>query len=123
MNTDFFSKALENLRAAEALSELGLFNSAANRAYYAAFQAALAVITVKGLQPHTDHAKVQATFNGEVIRRSKYITASFKRYLLEMQNIRNIADYETISISKRKAEKQLAMAQEFITIIAKEIQQ
>jgi len=40
-----------------------------------------------------------------------------------MQNIRNIADYETISISKRKAEKQLAMAQEFITIIAKEIQQ
>ncbi len=122
MSNDFFSKAIENLRAAEALSELGLFNAAANRAYYAAFQAALAIITVKGLQPNTDHAKVQATFNGEVIRRSKYITASFKRYLLEMQNIRNIADYEIVPISKRKSDKQLAMAQEFIAIITKEIQ-
>ena len=121
MNNEFWTKARENLHAAQALYDLGLFNAAANRAYYAAFQAAMVAITAKGLQAHTDHAKVQAMFNGEVIRRSKHITVGHKRYLLEMQNIRNIADYETTPISKRKADKQLAMAKEFLTLITQEI--
>jgi uncharacterized protein (UPF0332 family) len=122
MSNEFLSKAQENLNASQALYDLGFFNAAANRAYYAAFHAALAVIIAKGLQPNTDHVKVQSTFNGEVIRRSRHIHASHKRYLLEMQNLRNIADYTPTTVSKRKVAKQCAMAQEFITIITLEIE-
>lgn len=122
MITEYLAKATENLQAGEMLFEAGLHNASANRAYYAAFHAAIATIFEKGLQVNTDHAKVQATFNGEVIRRSKYITKEYKRYLPEMQNIRNYADYRSEAINKRTAKLQLTMAQNFVSIIIKEVQ-
>ncbi|MCU0426312.1 MAG: HEPN domain-containing protein [Candidatus Kapabacteria bacterium] len=123
MNNEFFLKAENNLRAAKVLYELDLFDASVNRAYYAAFHAALAVIEIKGLQPHTDHAKVQATFNSEVIRRSKHITISYKHYLLTMQDARNLADYKPFAIAKQRATKQIKMAQEFLNIIRVEMNQ
>jgi uncharacterized protein len=123
MANEFWNKAQENLTAAELLLGASLYNAAVNRAYYAAFQAALAVIVEKGLQPNTDHAKVQSTFNGEVVRRSKYITNSYKHYLLAMQDSRNIADYKLTHVGKSKAEKQVRMANEFLKIIEMEIPQ
>ncbi|TAE29960.1 MAG: HEPN domain-containing protein [Candidatus Kapaibacterium sp.] len=123
MVNEFFLKAEENLQGAQLLCDARLYNAATNRAYYAAFQAALAMIQMKGLQANTDHAKVQATFNGEVIRRSKHISVSFKRYLLTMQDARNLADYYPTMLSRQKAEKQLLMAKEFINVIRMELEQ
>jgi len=37
MNSEFFQKAKENLKASQILFNQQLFNAAANRAYYAAF--------------------------------------------------------------------------------------
>lgn len=115
------NKAQENLRAAGILFDNNLFNASSNRAYYAAFHAALAIIMAKGLQVKTDHAKVQATFNGEVLRRAKFINVEYRRYLSEMQNIRNYADYNLESISKRTAKLQLTMAEQFLTVIFQEL--
>ncbi len=45
MKSEFFTKAKENIKTAEILFEHQLYNASANRAYYAAFQAAIAALT------------------------------------------------------------------------------
>jgi uncharacterized protein (UPF0332 family) len=82
MSNDFFSKASENLRASEALSELGLFNAAANRAYYAAFHAAIAVLAKHGIRHDKNpHEWVQAQFSSEIVHRRKLLIRTFHRTL------------------------------------------
>ena len=44
MRDEFLTKAKENIRAAEVLFEHQLYNAAVNRAYYAAFHAAIAAL-------------------------------------------------------------------------------
>ncbi|MDP2366338.1 MAG: HEPN domain-containing protein [Ignavibacteria bacterium] len=51
----FLERAKENLKAAELLFEQELFNASANRAYYAAFHAAIVAIMTAGVQPIIDH--------------------------------------------------------------------
>lgn len=57
-----------------------------------------------------------------MIRRSKHITNEYKRYLSEMQNIRNYADYRIESINKKTARLQLTMAKNFVAVIKQEVQ-
>lgn len=45
--SEYLTKVLENLKAAELLFEAGLYNASANRAYYAAFHAALQRYPIK----------------------------------------------------------------------------
>jgi hypothetical protein len=45
MENEFLTKAKENITAAALLFENELYNASANRAYYAAFQAAIAAIS------------------------------------------------------------------------------
>jgi uncharacterized protein (UPF0332 family) len=49
MRDEFLTKARENLKAAEVLFEQQLYNAAVNRAYYAAFQAAIAALADQGI--------------------------------------------------------------------------
>jgi uncharacterized protein (UPF0332 family) len=122
MANEFWNRAQENLTAAKSLLEQSLFNAATNRAYYAVYHAAAAIIKAKGLEFNTDHARVQATFNGEVIRRSKKLGGELKGYLTSMHKTRAIADYEEKGVSKQAAKEQLKKAEYFISKIAEEIQ-
>ena len=45
MGNEFFLKAHENLLAAQLLLERGYYQASANRAYYAAFHAAIACLS------------------------------------------------------------------------------
>lgn len=47
--TTFFTKSGENLTAARLCFQNGLFNAGANRAYYAMFQAAVAILMKRGI--------------------------------------------------------------------------
>jgi len=47
----YAKKAKENLAAAEACSNAGYCNASVSRAYYAMFQAAVAVLIHKGITP------------------------------------------------------------------------
>lgn len=49
METVFISKAKENIKAAELLFDNQLYNASANRAYYAAFQAAITALAATGI--------------------------------------------------------------------------
>jgi len=63
MKTEFSDKAKENLKAAQICFDNGLFNACANRAYYAALQAAVAALAHRGVKrDKIDHGQVQADF-------------------------------------------------------------
>jgi len=119
---EFLNKAKENLTAAQVCFENGLFNACANRAYYAALQAAIAALAHKGIRrDKIDHGQVQADFSGELIRRRKIYPAQFKSYLSDVQFIRDKADYTDKNINRKIAGRLLPKLKELIDLIEKEI--
>jgi len=122
MILEFTSKAKENLAAAQLLFDHGLYNASANRAYYAAFQAALvALARAKVLdQSRVSHETAQGKFAAELIHRRKIYPSHLKSYLMELQGVRDDADYKLSSISKKEAAKQLRKAQEFVNLVTPE---
>ncbi|QTA85284.1 HEPN domain-containing protein [Desulfonema magnum] len=122
MKKAFLDKAKENLKIAQASFELECYNACANRAYYAAFQAAIAALAHQGAQKgKNDHAWVQSEFNRRVVRRQKIYPAKLKTWLLKMQQVRNTADYSDESVGKKAARQQLSRATEMVRIIEKEL--
>jgi len=118
----YILKAEENLRLAQIGFEEQCFNASASRAYYAGFQAAIAAL-LKSSFPRGkfDHKWVQAEFNEKLIKRKKIYPNKFKSYLMEMQLIRNTADYERESLGRKGAEKQLQKAQELLGAVKMEV--
>ena len=121
MRNEFWYKAEENLKAAHVLFEHGWYNAAANRAYYAAFHAAIAKLIRRGVtHEKNDHGWVQANFNNEFVHKTKIYPDRFKAYLLDLQAVRNRADYKAESVSQKIVSRQLAKAAEFVNMLAQE---
>jgi len=115
---EFMEKARDNLNAAQLCLENGFLNASANRAYYAAFHSAVAILAHKGFRKdRIDHEWVQAQFNAKLIRGKKVFPAKIRSYLSDMQAIRNIADYGEIDVGKKVALKQIAKAAEIVGLI------
>jgi uncharacterized protein (UPF0332 family) len=123
MQDVYLRKAHENLRSAENAFNDGAYNACANRAYYAAYQAAIAVLLAKGFTPKTDHQIVQAMFSSELVNKRKVFASHLKGYLPILQRRRNTADYEPVEITKKDAAAQVKQAREFVTIVTSEIHQ
>ena len=122
MKAEFLVKAKENFVAATICFEAELYNASANRAYYAALQAAIAAVAHTGIRRNRiDHARVQADFSGELIKRRKIYPSKFRSYLSNMQFIRDKADYTANNVSKKIAERMLGKLKEFIEYIEKEM--
>jgi len=115
-------KAKENLKIAQLSFDRECYNACANRAYFASFQAAVAALAHNGIQSDkNEHAWVQSEFNLQLIKRKKVYHSKLRTYLLDMQDIRNKADYSEKNISKRIACKQLSWAIEMIEFIEKDL--
>ncbi|MBF0228421.1 MAG: HEPN domain-containing protein [Desulfamplus sp.] len=122
MTTEFFNKAQANLNAAQLCFDNQLYDSCANRAYYAVFQAAIAALSDKGVnRSKPDHKQIQADFSEKLIKRQKIYPTKLRSYLMDMQSVRNQADYTTENISKNLAFQQIVKAQEMISAIGKEL--
>jgi uncharacterized protein (UPF0332 family) len=122
MTTEFFYKAKNNFNAAQLCLDNGFYDACANRAYYAALQAALAALADKGIKrDRVEHKWVHADFAGKLIRSRKIYPTKLKSYLPDMQIIRDWADYKSENISRKRASEQLLMAKEMLTLIEKEI--
>jgi uncharacterized protein (UPF0332 family) len=123
MKTEFLSKAKENLTVAQWSYENAHYNASANRAYYAAFQAAIAALAGQGIKiERISHEATQAYFAGELIHRRKIYPNHLKSYLTDLQRIREEADYELTGVSKKVAARQLKKAQELLESITQEIE-
>jgi uncharacterized protein (UPF0332 family) len=114
----FYNKALRGIETAEQLCINGNFEASANRAYYACFHAAIAVLARHGItNTQNPHEWVQAQFSATMIHRRKLLPREFNSYLPDIQKLRNTADYTTIQIGKKQAHQQLKQAQSLIAAI------
>lgn len=112
-----FSKAQESLTAAQLCFDQRLYNSAANRCYYAMFQAAVVALEAAGFRPRGkewSHEGVQATFATELTRRRKLYPHELAGYLSEALAIRHTADYRDADVSQSQTRRLLKWAQAFV---------
>lgn len=102
----YLSKSLESLRSARADLAGKRYNSAANRAYYAAFQAAVAVLIAEGVHPRGEsweHRFVHSQFSGKLIGRRKLFPATYGAMLKALLETRLAADYRPSTVSRNQA--------------------
>ncbi len=123
METDFFTKAKDNLKVAEICLDAGYYDAVANRSYYAAFQAVIAALAKEKIRrDKIDHKWVQAEFSGKLIKQRKIYPARLRSYLPDMQAVRDQADYKSDKVRKKVAIKMFSMAKEIISEIEKEFE-
>lgn len=120
----YLAKAENSLKAAQLCLENGLYDDAANRAYYCVLRAAIALLLKIRLKPNIKrvHAWVQATFPRECVHRRKIISNRFVSYISDLQNDRNTADYRPLLLSKKTVKRAVIKADEFWDQVLKEFE-
>jgi uncharacterized protein (UPF0332 family) len=116
----FLDKALESLASAHADFAAARYNSCANRAYYAAFQAAIAALIQEGVSPRGgewSHRFVMSEFSSTLIRRRHIVRSSLSSALNALMEKRNVADYESRSVSKQESRRSLRRAGEIVSVV------
>lgn len=116
------AKAEESLASAEADFAAGRFNSCANRAYYACFQAAIAALLRDGIGPsgrdrQWRHDGVQAQFVGQLINRRRRYPAELRPVLADLQGPRQEGDYSPLTVTRAAASRSLRQARGFVETI------
>jgi uncharacterized protein (UPF0332 family) len=120
----YLRKARESLASAKADARARRYNSAANRAYYAAFQAAVAALIfyrVRSADTEWQHRFVAEEFSGRLIRRRKEFAASLGSVLPQLFQVRIRADYEVIDVSEREAAQSVNRANEVVGAVVKSV--
>lgn len=115
----YLVKATESLQSAESDFANRRFNSCANRAYYACFQAAVAALIRDGIRPsgRLSHPFVHSQFNGVMIDRRKRYAGSHRDVLADLQELRDKADYTTKPTSSTEARRALDRTRRFVGAI------
>lgn len=120
----YLRKARESLASAKADARARRYNSAANRAYYAAFQAAVAALIfyrVRSAGTEWQHRFVAEEFSGKLIRRRKEFGSSLRSALPRLFQLRIKADYELNEVSQLAATSAVDRAGELVDAVANRI--
>jgi uncharacterized protein (UPF0332 family) len=118
----YLRKARESLASAEADVAAGRYNSTANRAYYAAFQAAIAALIHNDIRPAErgwQHKFVTNQFSSKLVRRRKVLPSALVAKLEDLFRIRVIGDYESKDVSKEDAQSNSKDAAVFVEEVAR----
>lgn len=113
----YLRKARESLASAEADVEAGRHNSAANRSYYAAFQAAVAALIHWGVRsPDSEwaHRFVPQEFASKLIRGRKLFASSIGGHLETLFKLRIKADYESRDVAARPSKRAVDRARQMV---------
>jgi len=114
----FFEKADQNTKSAELCFEHGFYDSCVNRAYYAVYHLAIVALVKLGLShPKNEHKWVQSSLCNEFVNKRKVFPAHIKTDYNNLLEWRNIADYFTLNISKKRADSLLRKAKLLFTTI------
>lgn len=118
----FLTKALECLQCAESELAAKRLNNVANRAYYAAFQAAVAAMIAAGIRPQQEggglsHRHVQSAFSGLLVYRRKLYDTRYRNILQALMSERAKADYTTRFVSEPAARRAVKQAADLITAV------
>jgi uncharacterized protein (UPF0332 family) len=112
----YMKKARESLAGAQSEFDQERFNNSTNRAYYAAFQAAISALLRDGIRRQDDkwpHTFVQSEFAVRLINRRRRYPARFRASLAELQRLRHRADYRGATITRPDARNALRLSGEF----------
>jgi len=112
----YLRKARESLASAQADVRAKRYNSAANRAYYAAFQAVVAALVWQSIRPTGawQHKFVTNQFSGKLVRRRKVIPSGLASTIDGLFRTRVKADYESEDVSQIDAQSALRHAIRFV---------
>jgi len=115
-------KAVATLEQAQLLLEASHYDGASDRAYYAMFYGASALLAQRGLQ-FRSHQGVHAAF-GKEFAKSGLMDPKYHRKLLNAFELRLLADYgPQATISQATARKACEAAEEFLSAIRSQIKQ
>lgn len=112
----YLRKGRESLASAQADVRAKRYNSAANRAYYAAFQAAVAALITNDIHAteNWEHQFVASQFSGKLIKRRKLISPGLRDVLEKLFDIRVDADYRPDPVSAKRTGRAAETAQRFL---------
>jgi uncharacterized protein (UPF0332 family) len=118
----FLEKALESLACADQEVANGRYNNAANRCYYACFQAAVTALIGAGLaspgsRGQWSHTTVPAQFVGILINRRKLYPSTLRNTLQRNYQLRQAADYTDDMIMEVEAARAVRRACEFVLAV------
>ncbi len=125
---EWLNKALQSLRGAESEFAARRYDNAANRAYYACFQAAVAALIDAGGQPITEkgtrsHAVIQALFAQQLIHRRKMYPMELASVLPDTLGLREHADYTLKLTSEVRAKRALDKARGFVAAVSQRVEE
>jgi uncharacterized protein (UPF0332 family) len=116
----YLAKALESIAGAQSECANARFNNCANRAYYVSFQAAITALLREGIRSQDGrwpHRFVQAQFAGNLVNRRRLYSATLRRTLSELVELRHSADYAAGPVNWADANRALWQANEFVEAI------
>jgi uncharacterized protein (UPF0332 family) len=118
-------KAEQCLAGAALAVRHGQYNNAANRAYYAVFQAAIAALSAAGVEPpaprYWSHDFVLREYCRQAPDDGGRYAGSCRTTLKALQDVRLKADYETEALSRITGERALTLAQDFVDAVRQRI--
>ena len=120
----FWDKAREMGEEARVLLRSGHFNGAANRAYYAMFNAARAVLEARTELDVIDvrrHSAVLKLFSQHIVK-TGLVDRELNAAVNEAFEVRAIADYDRTSVSEKQAMEMVALMERMIAALTPLIQ-
>lgn len=107
-------KADDSIIQAEALFNIQQYFGSVNRAYYAIFYAALAILLTKGLGS-SKHSGVLSLFNKEFVK-TEEVDKKWSKVFKDAFKVRSIGDYDEFTkIDKLQAERLVQDAKSFVS--------
>jgi uncharacterized protein (UPF0332 family) len=123
----YLAKAEQCLAGAAQAVAHGQYNNAANRAYYAAFQAAIAALRTAGVEPSTPrywgHDFVLREYCARLARPAGGYPPASAPVFKALQDERLKADYEVELLTRESGEHALALAREFVAAVRQQLGQ
>lgn len=114
------NKAAESLMGAERELADARFNNATSRAYYAAFQAAIAALLDEGVRARDGrwaHTFVQAEFVGRLINRRRRYPPEIRDTLSWLLRLRHRADYRGATNKRAIAAQAVRRSRAFVEAV------
>lgn len=112
------AKARQLLVEIGKMMEMGMWNSAVNRMYYACFHSASAVLIRYGIESRT-HKGLRQNFNANMVR-SGFVAPDDARILMRIYDKRQAADYDDfIDCSAEEVEALYPQVEHFISLMSR----
>lgn len=113
---DLMAKALQASVSARVLLDVGDADGASNRAYYAMFDAARALLLSSGFDSGKTHKGVLNAFSDRLVKNGP-LSKEMGRLLKHAETFRYVADYGVDPVELSDAQAMVAQAETFLATI------